>query len=1075
MHVRIAGFLLVFLFPLSALAAGTASTPTARPTLIDAESIFMSNNSARAKSAAAVDTFCLYGGSGTLEGKFQEASGIVPDWQGWTSVDLTETPVYWQLSTFCASNLDGDGSSGGAGDGPGNIAYWAGQTAEQQPLWVGGAGYGNSWNAILEWRATVDESSGPVAQTVGLTFAFNADTEPGYDFFWVEYDSANVQRIVTGVEGWNTNPQPPGTQFPADVFVAHPFQYNGGDYSGPNNDEIVLRFRVTSDGAWSDQDGFADSECGAAQVDDITVTYNDGNGQQVNFSDFDVVNGGWEPAVSPYFGDFALVHPFLADSDPCTENPTPGIAFVDDGHCPRNPSNNFGEEPCESTGGEVSSTYSYWPGGYVVNISGGISGIQSIRNEVWSPVIAWDLPGTQDDGNDVVGAKFRYDQWTDGGSLYGITQTWRVRFQQFQGSPWSTWKSRNFIYAVPSPAQWSTREIDITDLVPSYNFANIQLALGVNDVSSIFAFPSNSTPAPYYDNVAISKYQVGGPNITISSSFLFQDSFPQSGETDFSTLVGRQNADIRLDVSQDLAPFGGTIDSGDSCVATIAAVMPGTSLAAAGLNWALDVNPLFDDVRDNVPVGATLVPGGAANGWDQYRGTVAGENPDVGNGPLEETFFFDAPDAGFFHPGDEFRYYVWGTDNGGRRTTLPVDISGWTTGQQFDPEFVVRGLPSTQGSPGSLTTPSTLVVFDARTQGLVAVSRAFAENGWQEGSAYDTYFVHAATGGRPNGIGSSGAHGATSDQLGAYENILVFTEHEFTNLLSDGSGVGGNNKGDDLGVLTSWFGQSRDRHLAVFGDRVSRIEVDSPGAGATFLTSVLGVGAVDNVVGIDVEGQEQPRVESSGALACFQTPFHASIGCLTQATLLDSIEPLAGALQGHAFLDLGGLPYGGPGRAGSVIWDRPEGGFRKFAATFPFALSGLTTPSENSIPSGLTVRSELLRELLVDCIQAPLVSVPTPVVPTNRAYLAARNAPDPFNPTTVFHLTLGRTSHTEARIYNMRGELVHTLHVGVLEAGVHQLPWDGRDDNGAAVASGVYALKAVSDGLSVTEKAVLLK
>ncbi len=1027
---------------------------------------------ARYKAGAATDTFYLYGGPGTVEGKFQDANGIVPDFQGWTSVDRTETPVFWQLSTFCASNLDGDGSSGGAGDGPGNIAYWAGQTAEQQPGWVGGAGYGNSWNIILEWRATVDESSGPVAQTVGFTFAFNADTEPGYDFFLVEYDSANVTKTVTSSDGWNTDPQPPGTQFPADVPIYHALEYNGGDYSGPNHDEIVLRFRVTSDGAWSDEDGFADSECGAAQVDDITVTYDDGTQTVVNFSDFDIVNGGWTPAIAPYFGDFADVYPKASDTDPCRENKTPVVAFIDAGQCPRNAFNNNGNPPCDSTGGETSPNYTYGPGGYVVNYSGGLTGPvidRLIHNQVWSPEIEWDLPGTEDDGPDFVGARIGFDVWSHMDINSGIYYNWAVRSQDAQGT-WGPWEDRTFFYGFGTEA-WLRNTPIVTDLLV-VDPVLIQVSLGVFDASNLFQFPGNdATSSPYYDNVQVLKYRVGGPAIVTRIIEQFQDSFPQSGETDFSTLAGRQNSDIRLDMAWDVNT-GNANTAGDSVIVNVTAVLAGTAVSQVGLNWILEANPLFDDVRDNVPVGATVDVGGAGNGWDQYTGTVAGQISTVNGLPQPGRYFFDLPDQGFFNPGDRLRYYIWATDDGGRTSTLPVDTSNWASGERYDRTFMVRGLPTVTGTPGSLVTPTMLVVNDSPTVDHV-YEQSFATNGWADGSDYDSYLVKGATSGVSNGIGSAGVHGATAAQLAPYESMFYFGGTSSGFLLSDGTNSGLNDKSDDLGVVSAWMDQDADRNLAMFGDNIaSAISTASPGPGVSFVTNQLGVELFDSYVSDDLDGQTTPLVAANSG--CFIVDYVAFGGCL-QLNRFDNIGPLSGATTAHDFLDPGGVPYAGPGRSASVFYDRLDGNNnRKVSVTFPYGLNSIRD-SVDPDGSHLAQRAFLIIELANCLFGVPTFAVPTPADPIARPYLAARAVPSPFNPATVFQLTLGRTSYTEARVYNLRGELVHTLHVGELDAGPHALPWDGRDDNGAAVASGVYVLRATADGLSVTEKAVLIK
>lgn len=73
----------------------------------------------------------------------------------------------------------------------------------------------------------------------------------------------------------------------------------------------------------------------------------------------------------------------------------------------------------------------------------------------------------------------------------------------------------------------------------------------------------------------------------------------------------------------------------------------------------------------------------------------------------------------------------------------------------------------------------------------------------------------------------------------------------------------------------------------------------------------------------------------------------------------------------------------------------------------------------------------------------------------SRYYLSA-NYPNPFNPATTIQYGVPVRSEAELAVYNMLGQKVKTLFKGNQEAGIHRLTWDGRNDAGATVASGVY-------------------
>jgi flagellar hook assembly protein FlgD len=61
------------------------------------------------------------------------------------------------------------------------------------------------------------------------------------------------------------------------------------------------------------------------------------------------------------------------------------------------------------------------------------------------------------------------------------------------------------------------------------------------------------------------------------------------------------------------------------------------------------------------------------------------------------------------------------------------------------------------------------------------------------------------------------------------------------------------------------------------------------------------------------------------------------------------------------------------------------------------------------------------------------------------------------------------------RVYDVRGKLVKTVFEGVKPAGYHAFRWDGTDNRGAPVATGVYFARFVADEARFTRKMVLLK
>ena len=85
------------------------------------------------------------------------------------------------------------------------------------------------------------------------------------------------------------------------------------------------------------------------------------------------------------------------------------------------------------------------------------------------------------------------------------------------------------------------------------------------------------------------------------------------------------------------------------------------------------------------------------------------------------------------------------------------------------------------------------------------------------------------------------------------------------------------------------------------------------------------------------------------------------------------------------------------------------------------------------------------------------------------------NYPNPFNPETQIAFDLPRRSQVLLRVFNIKGELVRTLHNSVLGSGSHVVVWDGRDRRGKPVASGVYVYQLKAAESMMSRKMVLLR
>jgi flagellar hook assembly protein FlgD len=73
--------------------------------------------------------------------------------------------------------------------------------------------------------------------------------------------------------------------------------------------------------------------------------------------------------------------------------------------------------------------------------------------------------------------------------------------------------------------------------------------------------------------------------------------------------------------------------------------------------------------------------------------------------------------------------------------------------------------------------------------------------------------------------------------------------------------------------------------------------------------------------------------------------------------------------------------------------------------------------------------------------------------------LLLRTFPNPSSRETAIHLEAFAPGLVRASVFGSSGRLVRSLYEGILGAGVHDLSWDGRDDEGHPVAAGVYLLR----------------
>lgn len=94
---------------------------------------------------------------------------------------------------------------------------------------------------------------------------------------------------------------------------------------------------------------------------------------------------------------------------------------------------------------------------------------------------------------------------------------------------------------------------------------------------------------------------------------------------------------------------------------------------------------------------------------------------------------------------------------------------------------------------------------------------------------------------------------------------------------------------------------------------------------------------------------------------------------------------------------------------------------------------------------------------------------------TPEQFELGQNYPNPFNPSTTIHFRLPQEETVEVKIYNTLGQEVRSLTRQKFAAGSHSVVWDGRNDHGSTVASGIYIYKFTAGKFTQTRKMNLVK
>jgi len=967
-------------------------------------------------TAAQQDTYCI------VWYDFEQMN-----WQGWTRVDNTaQVDTFFHVDDFAGL---GGGDFGLLVAPEGDKAMWCGARPDlNDPYmcsWVYAPGYGNAWNQMLV--------SDPFqfAGIVRVHFKANLDSEPDYDFTYVEIDA--------GGGDWQRIGSFTGTNANVDTILQ----------GVVTTSRTKIRFHFTSDGAWSDQDGLWNTD-GGAVVDAITI-FDDVS--TIDYEDFesapvDAKDAGiWHARPETPYGMYSGLINGLEDKDPCGDNFTTQVVF-------------FIGSPNPS---------SEYPGLYNTPFCAGQGGISAPCQDemIVSPIIDLTKYSSNCDENqdanipsadlpELGGALFLWTVYRDLPVPNLVFYVWHVRNIDENDCP-GQWLDRNYVYYGAEKDYIFSGE-DVSDLITE---DRIQLAVGAVDMCDVWYLAYGNcaahTPSPWFDNVRFYRYKTSGPQWTYRMLDIFQDNFPSEGIDGY----------VRADAANDILPNDNpNIRPGDSIVVGCSAPLAG-GLALDG-GWPA----IYMHVRA-VWVGPGSDPGTVTAGSD-FEGTfgryvsddgtwviIQGDSARTTGGIVADKYMFDLNDS-LFVRGYRIDYYFRAVDQSSKVGYLPSDAPD---GGYF--EFTC--LPT--GSSDILYVDD----FHGRGGIVGTVERYFNpafEAVLPADNQPDRYDVNS-----PSSMVSNGpASRASLDYILAfYKKIIWDSGNLQAGTICDGSTD--SDKSDDVTLLNQWMDNSNENNVGlwILGDGVAYdLANRSAGQNATLLNN-CGVVFVHNSYyevtgGRTAGGVVTPLVTGLSTGIFYHSgvgdDFYVFGGCpiINSFDCLDKTTDAAYALK---YPDYQGTQY----YAGiQKEWANQHG---RTVRTVWFGFSFMYI-RDDEVTSPI-IRNHILKDVIEWFENTANSDITGDETGAAYAYKLGQNYPNPFNPTTTIKFSMKAKGHVSIKIYNVAGQLVKNLVDGVYEKGPHSVAWDGTNNLGAKVASGVYFYKMETKDFSQTKKMVLLR
>ncbi|MEE9270417.1 MAG: T9SS type A sorting domain-containing protein, partial [Candidatus Krumholzibacteria bacterium] len=528
---------------------------------------------------------------------------------------------------------------------------------------------------------------------------------------------------------------------------------------------------------------------------------------------------------------------------------------------------------------------------------------------------------------------------------------------------------------------------------------------------------------------------------------------------------GTKTGTVRIDVALDVAVTGDPkVVPGDRAAATVTAPVVGLDYHLSGdpasgpavYCHVKDVSPLKSGaaISGDLALWPVVATGG---GWTVLRfdSIVSG----AGN-IVPDRYWVDLNDN-LFTPGDTIVYYFSARDKNANVTYWSLLTGTTDEAQVLVAPMEVTCLPA--NALGGAT--DILYIDDFDNHG----AQLFFETAFEMlGVTPDRYDVLAPTSLLGNGPGSRVVD--VAQQLAAcYKKIIWNSGSLSAGTLGDGTG--NPDKADDLGMLFAFLDQSPNRPgLYISGNGVASDWFSLTGASAVAMRSTyMGFSLVD--ASHSAVGEPLAPVVVGASGSPFDHPGGPdSLIALGGCPVINDFDVLVPV--GTATL---AMSYSNNPAHGAVLTQVTQNAVGDTARVVLSGFSYHKIRDDRTRPPVLLDRVEHLRDILMWLDNVVLVPTGGPDTPAPMNHLA-QNYPNPFNPTTTIRYSIKDNGRVNLRVYNVAGQLVRILvnDVQAPRADGFAVTWDGRNEAGTAVSSGVYFYKLVTPGFVRTRKMVLL-